>query len=120
MAKRCPAAVLISSLIVLTACGGGASSSGTTGSSLGSTSSSRAAMAISTWCPGVGAILVKGKGYPLSASTADTAQRSACTGSCATIWSPIVISGVPKFAPGLKKSLVGDVVRADGSHQLTY
>jgi len=30
------------------------------------------------------------------------------------------VSGVPKVAPGLTKSLAGDVVRADGSRQLTY
>jgi predicted lipoprotein with Yx(FWY)xxD motif len=120
MAKRCPAAVLIASLIILTACGGGLSSSSTTGSCVRSTSASSAGDAISTWCSAVGAILVSGKGYTLYASTADTAKKSACTGSCATIWSPLVMSGVPKLAPGLKKSLVGDVVRADGSHQLTY
>ena len=120
MAQRAPACVLIASLIALAACSGGASSSGTAGSCAGSTSASTAGDAASTWCSADGAIIVNGKGYTLYASSADTAKKSACASSCATIWSALAVSGVPKLAPGLNKSLAGDVVRADGSHQLTY
>jgi predicted lipoprotein with Yx(FWY)xxD motif len=120
MAKRAPAFVLIVGLIALTACSGGSSSSGTAGSCAGSTSASSAGDAVSTWCSAYGAILVNGKGYTLYASSADTAKKSTCASSCATIWSPLAVSGVPKLAPGLKKSLVGDIIRASGSHQLTY
>ena len=120
MSKRPPASVVIAGLIALTACSGGSSSSGTAGSCADSTSASSAGDAVSTWCSAYGAILVNGKGYTLYASSADTAKKSACASACATIWSPLTVSGVPKLAPGLKKSLVGDITRANGSHQLTY
>ena len=120
MSKRALASVLIAGLIALTACSGGSSSSGTAGPCAGSKSAASAGDTVSTWCSADGAILVNGKGYTLYASSADTAKKSACGSACATIWSPLVVSGVPKLAPGLKKSLVGDTVRANGSHQLTY
>jgi len=120
MAKCVRASVIVGSLIALTACGGGSSSSGTTGSSGGSTSVSSARSAVSSWRSAYGAILVNGKGDALYAFSADTAKKSACANSCAAIWAPLDVSGVPKLAPGLNTSLLGDVVRADGSHQLTY
>ena len=115
MPKRVPAFVLIAGLIVvLAACGGGSSSSGKAVSCAGSKSAASAGDAVSTWCSSFGAILVDGKGYVLYASSADTAKKSDI------MWSPVAVRGTPKVAPGLKKSLVGDVTRADGSHQLTY
>lgn len=116
MAKRALASVLIAGLIAVTACSGGSSSSGTAGSCAGPS----AGDAVSAWCSAAGAILVNGKGYTLYASSADTAKKSACASSCATIWPPLVVRGVPKLGPGVKKSLVGDIIRANGSHQLTY
>jgi predicted lipoprotein with Yx(FWY)xxD motif len=132
MSKHFPAFVLIAALIALTACSSGSPSSGTAGPSgksgsagtagscADSKSHSSAGGAISTWCSADGAILVNGKGYTLYASSADTAKKSACASACATIWPPLAVSGAPKLGPGLNKSLVGDIVRADGSHQLTY
>ena len=114
MSKRAPAFVLIAGAVVLAACGGGSSSSGTAGSCAGSKSAASAGDAVSTWCSSFGAILVNGKGYVLYASSADKAKKSD------VMWSPVAVRGTPKVAPGLKKSLVGDVTRADGSHQLTY
>jgi predicted lipoprotein with Yx(FWY)xxD motif len=120
MPKRAAACVLIVGLIALTSCSAGSSSSRTAGPCAGSTSASSAGHAVATWCSVNGAILVNGKGYTLYAWSADTAKKSACAGSCAFIWSPLIVRGVPKLAPGLKKSLVGNVVRAGGSRQLTY
>lgn len=132
MSKRALAFVVIGGLIALTACSSGSSpsgaagspgtagSSGTAESCTGSKSASSAGDTISTWCSDDGAILVNGKGYTLYASSADTAKKSACTGVCATVWSPLTVSGDATLAPGVDQSLVGDIVRADGSHQLTY
>lgn len=120
MSKRAPASVLIAGLIALTACSGGSSSSGTAGLCAGSKSASSAGDTLSAWCSAAGAILVNGKGYTLYTSSADTAKKSACASACATIWPPLAVSGTPKLAPGLKKSLVGDITRTNGSHQLTY
>jgi predicted lipoprotein with Yx(FWY)xxD motif len=133
MSKRAPAVVLLAGLIALTACsssgspssgGGGSSgatgSSGTAGACTGSKPASSAADTVSVWCSASGAILVNGKGFTLYASSADTAKKSACAGACAAVWPPVAASGTPKLGEGLNKSLVGDIVRADGSHQLTY
>lgn len=132
MPKRAPAVVLIAGLVALTACSSGSPSSGragssgtpassdTAGSCAGAKPRSNAGDAVSSWCLAEGAILVNGKGYTLYASSADTATKSVCASSCATIWSPVAGSEEPKLGPGLKKSLVGDMTRADGRHQLTY
>jgi predicted lipoprotein with Yx(FWY)xxD motif len=121
MAKRVPAIVLVASLIALAACSAGSSSSsGTSKPCAGSMPGSTSRDAVSTWCSAYGAILVNGKGYTLYASSADTANKSACASSCAAIWPPLAVSGTPKLGPGLNKSLVGDVIRTDGNHQLTY
>ena len=133
MSARAPAFVLLAVLISLTACSSGSSpssgtaapsgksgSGGTAASCAGSKSHPSSAETISTWCSADGAILVNGKGYTLYASSADTAKKSACAGACTTIWPPLAVSGAPKVGPGLNKSLVGDIVRHDGSHQLTY
>lgn len=61
-----------------------------------------------------------GRGYPLYASSGDTANKQACTSACTTIWSPLAASRTPKLGAGVDKSLAGDTVRADGTHQLTY
>src|SRR5579859_5444334 len=120
MAKRTRALVLIVSLIALSACSGGSSPSGTARSCAGSKSASSAAVTVATWCSADGAILVNGRGYTLYALTADTSTRSACDSSCTGVWPPLAASGVPKLAPGVKKSLVGNITRANGSRQLTY
>ena len=127
MSKRAPAFVLLAGVIALTACSsagspssGPAGSSGAAGSFNSSKSHSSAGDAISAWCAADGAILVNGKGYTLYASSADTAKKSACSSSCASIWPPLAANGAPKLGPGVKKSLVGDIIRSDGSHQLTY
>jgi predicted lipoprotein with Yx(FWY)xxD motif len=121
MVKRATASLLVAGLVALAACSGGSASSGSAAPCSGSKSVSAAGDTISTWCSSAyGAILVTGKGYALYASTADTAKKLACAASCAAVWPPLTVSGAPKLARGLSKSLVGEVVRGDGSHQLTY
>jgi predicted lipoprotein with Yx(FWY)xxD motif len=50
----------------------------------------------------------------------DTAHHSACTGACALVWLPVLTSSPPKVTGGLTQSWVGQITRADGSHQVTY
>lgn len=46
---------------------------------------------------------------------------SACTSSaCTSAWKPLTVTAVPSFGPGVNGSMMGDLVRPDGSHQLTY
>jgi predicted lipoprotein with Yx(FWY)xxD motif len=50
----------------------------------------------------------------------DTPHHSACTGACALVWPPVLTVGRPQVAGGLSESLVGQITRADGTHQVTY
>jgi predicted lipoprotein with Yx(FWY)xxD motif len=120
MAKRVPACFLMAGLLALTACSAGPSASGTAGPCAGTKHASSAGDTVSAWCSAYGAILVNGKGYTLYALSADTATKSACASSCAVLWPPVTVSGAARLAPGLNKSLVGHLLRAGGSRQLTY
>lgn len=42
------------------------------------------------------------------------------TATCSTRWPPLVVTTVPTFGAGVKTALLGDFVRPDKSHQLTY
>jgi predicted lipoprotein with Yx(FWY)xxD motif len=68
-----------------------------------------------------GTALVDGNGRALYLFEADRGTVSACTGSCAQIWSPVLTTGAAPVAYGaVQAQLLGSSVRADGSHQVTY
>lgn len=52
----------------------------------------------------------------------DSATKSACNGTCAKTWQPVLAVGKVTLAPGsgLRASLLGKVKRSDGHMQLTY
>ena len=50
----------------------------------------------------------------------DRNGRSACSGSCATYWPPLMNAGKLTVGPGVKRALVGTTKRADGRLQVTY
>jgi len=50
----------------------------------------------------------------------DKNRRSACSGSCATFWPPLLAHGKPVARPGVKQSLLGTTRRANGSQQVVY
>jgi predicted lipoprotein with Yx(FWY)xxD motif len=67
----------------------------------------------------LGKILVNGAGQTVYIYTADSANKSACTGTCATVWPPVTIpkGTKPKGGPGVKKL---GTVTFDGKLQLTW
>lgn len=71
---------------------------------------------------GVGRVLVDGDGKVLYLYVPDRQHLSRCTGSCAVQWPPLLAA--PRqhlgLGPGVRRSLVGWVTRADGARQLTY
>jgi predicted lipoprotein with Yx(FWY)xxD motif len=69
---------------------------------------------------GFGPALVDGKGWPLYSFAADKGGKSACYGSCATAWPPVIVKGTPTVAGKASSSLVGTIRRKDGKLQLTY
>ena len=45
---------------------------------------------------------------------------SACSGSCASFWPPVVTSGKAVAGAGVKSTLLGTIKRSDGRLQVTY
>jgi predicted lipoprotein with Yx(FWY)xxD motif len=69
---------------------------------------------------GLGRIIVDGKGHTLYLFEKDKKRRSACYGSCATYWPPLLTHRKPVARAGAKQSLLGTTRRANGSQQVTY
>jgi predicted lipoprotein with Yx(FWY)xxD motif len=68
----------------------------------------------------LGRVLVNSKGHTLYLFKKDRNGKSACYGSCATFWPPLLKHGTPTLGPGVKKSLLGTTRRRNGTTQLTY
>jgi len=68
----------------------------------------------------LGAVLVSSKGRTLYLFGKDKNGKSACSGMCATYWPPAIVKAKPTAGAGVKASLLGTTVRADGRKQVTY
>jgi predicted lipoprotein with Yx(FWY)xxD motif len=69
---------------------------------------------------GVGTVLVNAQGRTLYYLMTDNHSQPTCTGSCASTWPPMIVSGsVPAAGSGVTGTL-GTVANPDGGKQLTY
>jgi predicted lipoprotein with Yx(FWY)xxD motif len=68
----------------------------------------------------LGRIVVDTKGHTLYAFARDRNGRSACSGTCATYWPPLLTSGKVRAGHGVKASLLGTTRRGAGKLQVTY
>jgi predicted lipoprotein with Yx(FWY)xxD motif len=62
-------------------------------------------------------VVTSPKGFTLYSFAPDTATRSACSGTCAQYWPPVL--GTPAAAPGVTGTL-GTIKRPDGGTQAVY
>jgi predicted lipoprotein with Yx(FWY)xxD motif len=85
-----------------------------------SSSSTGAAATVSTGRSPLGRILVDGKGLTLYLFEKDRRGRSACSGTCAAYWPPLLTRGKPTAKNGAKATLLGTIRRAVGTTQVTY
>jgi predicted lipoprotein with Yx(FWY)xxD motif len=90
------------------------------GSALASSSSASAGTKVGVASSTLGRILVDAHGRTLYLFARDRNGKSACSGSCATYWPPLIASGKPHAIAGAKASLLGTTRRADGRRQVTY
>lgn len=60
------------------------------------------------------------KSFPVYSYSSDTSSTSACTGSCAIAWPPVLTGGTPGLTGSLSPAHVSTITRSDGTHQLTY
>jgi predicted lipoprotein with Yx(FWY)xxD motif len=67
-----------------------------------------------------GTIIVDGRGRTLYLFEKDRRGHSACSGTCATYWPPLLTTGKPVAGTGAKKSLLGTIRRSNGKKQVTY
>jgi predicted lipoprotein with Yx(FWY)xxD motif len=88
--------------------GGGASSGGGAGTAVDAANS-----------PTFGMVLTGPNGMTLYTHAGDSATSSTCTGSCATAWPPLTVTGQPTAGTGVTGKL-GTLTRADGTIQVTY
>jgi predicted lipoprotein with Yx(FWY)xxD motif len=75
---------------------------------------------VSTATSKLGRILVDSRGRTLYLFEKDSRRHSACTGTCATYWPPLLTKGKPTAGRAAKKTLLGVTRRADGTTQVTY
>lgn len=94
----------------------------TTTSGAPSTSSAAAAALAVTTNSSLGQIVTTGAGRTVYRYDADSSNpsKSNCTGACASIWPPVVVTGssMPAVA-GVSSGMLGEITRSDGSKQLT-
>jgi predicted lipoprotein with Yx(FWY)xxD motif len=99
--------------LIFTACGGQTTQTGGSGGSSGSATVDTAKAS------SVGTVLVDAQGLTLYHLTTETGSNVVCTGSCASTWPPLSVSGQPTAGAGLTGQL-GTIKRPDGSLQVTY
>jgi len=58
--------------------------------------------------------------FPVYTLSTDTDHASACQGTCALSWPPVLTSEPPVAGPSIDQHAFGTIVRPDGSHQVTY
>ena len=68
----------------------------------------------------LGRVLVNSRGHTLYLFAKDRKNKSACSGSCAKFWPPLLIRGKPTAGSGVRPSLLGTTRRSNGSLQVTY
>jgi predicted lipoprotein with Yx(FWY)xxD motif len=90
------------------------------GAASASSSSAAAGTKVGVASSNLGRILVDARGRTLYLFARDKNGKSACSGSCAVYWPPLIASGKPRAVAGAKASLLGTTRRADGRLQVTY
>ena len=107
-------------LAVLAAVAAGCGGGGATAASAPPKTASGQAATVGISNTGIGQILVNSQGRTLYLFKADQGTKSACTGTCAGAWPPLLVKGKPTLGNGINASLVGTATRPEGTTQVTY
>jgi predicted lipoprotein with Yx(FWY)xxD motif len=114
----------LAAVLVAAGCGSSASgsaySTGPYGSAAVVSARSTGGTTIGVASSRLGRIVVDSKGHTLYAFARDKNGRSACSGTCATYWPPLLASGKVRAGHGVKASLLGTTKRGAGKLQVTY
>lgn len=122
--RRLTGGLLAVPLLVLAACGSSSTKASTSAGSSGTSAPTTATPAASgpatagTRMTSIGEVLTDPSGLTLYFNDNEKGGRIACTGSCATAWPPVTVTGQPVAPAGV--SGLGTISRPDGTTQLTY
>jgi predicted lipoprotein with Yx(FWY)xxD motif len=75
---------------------------------------------VTTARTGLGRVVADGRGRTLYLFEKDTRSRSACSGTCAVYWPPLLTRGKALVVKGVQRSLLASIRRPDGTRQVTY
>ncbi|HEX9358890.1 MAG TPA: hypothetical protein VF933_34395 [Streptosporangiaceae bacterium] len=102
--------------LLAAACGSAA------GSTAAGTSASGSATAtvIESHAGSSGPFLTNGSGRAVYLWSADSMNKSTCSGACAGAWPPVTATGKVTAADGAKAADLGTITRSDGTKQVTY
>jgi predicted lipoprotein with Yx(FWY)xxD motif len=120
------AAPLLALGVVLAACssGGGATASPSAAPSAAASpaasASAAAGASVALADTKLGKVLVDGAGKTLYVFSADSGDKSACSGNCAANWPPLVSDGAPSLGTGLDAEDFASITRDDGAKQVTF
>ncbi|HKC26534.1 MAG TPA: hypothetical protein VKB75_00855 [Jatrophihabitans sp.] len=100
--------------------GGGSSSSAQAGGGAPSSSGAAAVATVETHSGAMGTFLTDSAGHTLYLFDADKGNSSACSGTCATYWPPLLTGSAPKATGSAAAAKLGMITRSDGTKQVTY
>lgn len=115
--------VAIAGVMLLSACANKTASNPGSGGSSGSSGASGSVTVSSKSVTGVGDVLVDTQGMTLYYLKTETAGKIMCTGSCASIWPPLLLPSGTMSATagsGVDASKLGTIARPDGGMQVTF
>jgi predicted lipoprotein with Yx(FWY)xxD motif len=112
--------------LLIAACGSSSNSSSpsaTAAASTTNTPASTSGVQLNTRSvPGVGTVLVDGRGRTLYAFAPDHAQKVTCVGGCAAVWPPLgtTSSSKPSMSGQVKAGLISSDANPTGGRVVTY
>jgi predicted lipoprotein with Yx(FWY)xxD motif len=77
-------------------------------------------MVITTAKSSGGEYLTNGSGRAIYLFLADSKDKSACSGACASAWPPVIVTGQPTASGSAQASDLGTITRTGGTKQVTY
>jgi predicted lipoprotein with Yx(FWY)xxD motif len=93
-------------------------SSGTPAAAGSSSSAAASGTVITTAKSSGGDFLTNSSGRAIYLFMADSKDKSACSGACASAWPPV--TGTPTASGSAQASELGTITRSDGTKQVTY
>jgi predicted lipoprotein with Yx(FWY)xxD motif len=114
------AGTVLASLALVTAACGSSGGGSPNASPAAGTSKAASAGTVAVASSNLGEVLVNAQGRTVYLFGADNGTKSACSGTCAVNWPPLITSGTPTVGKGASTSLVGTATRSGGETQVIY